>query len=96
MESRIVVQVDFYATIQRAFGAQSMRFELDPSSTVRQLLARLCTTDRQRERIFQSPETVRKDVTILRNGRNINFLNGLETQLRAEDKLAIFPPVAGG
>ncbi len=96
MENQIVVQVDFHATIQRIFGTRSMRFDLYPASTVRQLLARLCTTDRQRKSIFQSPETIRKEVTIFRNGRNIVFLNGLDTQLHGEDIIAIFPPVAGG
>ena len=96
MENHIVVQVDFYATIQPIFGTRSMRFDLYPASTVRHLLTRLCTTDRQRKSIFQSPETIRKDVTIFRNGRNIVFLNGLDTQLHGEDIIAIFPPVAGG
>lgn len=96
MESQITVQVDFYATIQRIFGTRSMRFDLYPPATVRQLLAQLCTTDRRRKSIFQSPETIRKDVTIFRNGRNIVFLNNLDTQLHEEDKIAIFPPVAGG
>jgi molybdopterin converting factor small subunit len=35
-------------------------------------------------------------VSIYQNGRNINFLNSLDTQLHGEDKIAIFPPVAGG
>ena len=96
MNIRIAVQVDFYATIQPVFGLRSMRIDLDPAATVGQLLARLCTTDRQRDSIFQSSETIRKDVRILQNGRDINFLNGLETPLHGEDKIAIFPPVAGG
>ena len=96
MENKIVVQVDFYATIQRIFGSRSMRFDLYPATTVRQLLVRLCTTDHQRKSIFQSAETLRKDVTVFRNGRNIIFLNGLDTQLHGEDVIAIFPPVAGG
>ena len=30
------------------------------------------------------------------NGRNISFLNGLETKIKENDKIAIFPPGAGG
>ena len=96
MNIRIAVRVDFYATLQRVFATRSMRFDLDPSATVGQLLAQLCKTDGERNSIFQSPETIRKDVRVLRNGRDINFLNGLGTQLHGEDKIAIFPPVAGG
>jgi len=35
-------------------------------------------------------------VNILKNGRNIYFLNGLSTLLEEGDLIAVFPPVAGG
>ncbi|MHA1977764.1 MAG: ubiquitin-like small modifier protein 1 [Candidatus Hodarchaeales archaeon] len=35
-------------------------------------------------------------VVILINGRNMSLFNGIETQLREGDIIAIFPPVAGG
>ncbi|KAA8923140.1 ubiquitin-like small modifier protein 1 [Thermoplasma sp.] len=37
-----------------------------------------------------------KNVIILINGNNITSLNGLETELKDEDKIDLFPPVAGG
>jgi len=36
------------------------------------------------------------DVNVLKNGRNIHFLNGLETPLSEGDVIALFPPAAGG
>jgi molybdopterin synthase sulfur carrier subunit len=33
---------------------------------------------------------------ILVNGRDIEFLNGLETKLKEGDTVTIFPPVGGG
>jgi len=35
-------------------------------------------------------------VSILQNGRNIQFVDGLESELADGDVVAIFPPVAGG
>jgi len=35
-------------------------------------------------------------ITILINGRNILYLDGLETELNSDDKVTIFPQVAGG
>jgi sulfur-carrier protein len=39
---------------------------------------------------------LRPSISILRNGRNLNYLDGLDTRLAEEDVIAIFPPVAGG
>jgi molybdopterin converting factor small subunit len=35
-------------------------------------------------------------IAILVNGRNINFLQGLNTSLVPGDKVTIIPPAAGG
>ncbi len=35
-------------------------------------------------------------INILLNGRNIEYLNNLETRVRHVDTLYLFPPVAGG
>jgi len=35
-------------------------------------------------------------ITVIKDGRNITYLNGLETELKEGDKLSIFPPVGGG
>jgi molybdopterin synthase sulfur carrier subunit len=48
------------------------------------------------ERIFASPGTLRDVVNILNNGRNVHFMNGLDTTLDEDDVIALFPPVAGG
>jgi len=39
---------------------------------------------------------LRKDMTILVNGKPIRLLEGVNTPLKDEDVIAIFPPVAGG
>lgn len=39
---------------------------------------------------------IRPFVKILVNGRHIEFLQGMKTQLSDDDDVAIFPPVAGG
>jgi molybdopterin synthase sulfur carrier subunit len=92
----MVVQVDFYATIKSAFGTQSMHVDLSPAATVIQLLESICQTRGSREAILESSGQIRKDITILKNGRNISFLNGPQTEIQHGDTIAIFSPVAGG
>ncbi|MHA2242834.1 MAG: MoaD/ThiS family protein [Candidatus Thorarchaeota archaeon] len=41
-------------------------------------------------------QEIKSDITILKNGREIRFLAGLETDLDSGDEISIFPIVAGG
>jgi MoaD family protein len=90
------VQVDFHATIQKVFGEKSIKFALGSPPSVRNLMEQLCTSQERYENIFDNAKHLRKDVTILKNGRNIVFLGGLDTELTSGDKIAVFPPVVGG
>ncbi|MBC7341807.1 MAG: MoaD/ThiS family protein [Clostridia bacterium] len=36
------------------------------------------------------------DITVLVNGRNIQFLQGMATPLNPDDEVTLIPPVAGG
>lgn len=51
-----------------------------------------------KEEIFTDYQTgkLKDNVNILVNGREIQFLNRLETRVEDGDTVAIFPPVAGG
>jgi MoaD family protein len=71
--------------------------EFTEGATLRTLLADL--TGRYRglgELMFATPDTLRDFVNILKNGRNIHFLSGLNTPLEGGDVIALFPPIAGG
>jgi molybdopterin synthase sulfur carrier subunit len=37
-----------------------------------------------------------KGVSILVNGKNISYMDGMETELKAADEVALLPPAAGG
>jgi sulfur-carrier protein len=47
-------------------------------------------------KVLDESGQLRSSVNILCNGRNIKYLNGLDTRLADEDVIAIFPPIAGG
>jgi molybdopterin synthase sulfur carrier subunit len=93
---RITVTVKSFATLREVMDAE-VRMEVTRGATIRSLLAEL--TGRYEGLaglIFASPGTLRDFVNILRNGRNIHFLAGLDTPLDEGDLIALFPPVAGG
>jgi molybdopterin synthase sulfur carrier subunit len=90
------VEATFYGPLTKIFQEGTKQFTLSEAPNIRALLEVLCRSRAGRERIFVEDGNVRKDITILRNGRNIVFLNGLDTELNAGDSVAIFPPTHGG
>jgi MoaD family protein len=93
---QITVTVKSFATLREIMDAE-VRMEFTKGATIRSLLAEL--TGRYEGLaglIFATPDTLRDFVNILKNGRNIHFLAGLDTPLDEGDLIALFPPVAGG
>jgi molybdopterin synthase sulfur carrier subunit len=90
------VEATFYGPLTKIFQERRKQLALRDAPNVRALVEVLCTSPAGRKRIFDQDGKVRPDITILRNGRNIVFLSGLDTQLYAGDSVAIFPPTHGG
>ena len=90
------VKVKLFASIREVFQEKEREFELERVSNIRELLDLLCNTYERRHRIFDQAGEIRADVTILKNGRHIYFLDGIQTELKEGDTIAIFPPVYGG
>ena len=90
------VRVKTFATFREVMDSQ-IDVELPEGATIRILLDEL--TGRYgglKELMFAAPETLRDFVNILKNGRNIHYLAGLDTPLDDGDVITMFPPVAGG
>jgi len=90
------IKVKFFASMSDVFQEKEREIELKKASNIRELLEFLCNTYERRQRIFDQSGQIRSDVTILKNGRHIYFLDGIQTELKEGDTIAIFPPVYGG
>ena len=90
------VYVKAFATFREVMDSQ-LELDFPTGATIRMLLAEL---DGRYNGLgvlmFSAPGTLRDFVNILKNGRNIQFLAGLDTPLDDGDVIALFPPVAGG
>lgn len=90
------IHVKTFATFREVMES---RFDMEypQGATIRTLLHDLEKKyDGAGDSIFASPGTLRDFVNILKNGRNVHFINGLDTALDEGDVIALFPPVAGG
>ena len=90
------VLVKAFATFREVMDSQ-IDMDLQEGATILTLLDEL--TGRYKglgEMMFDTDGTLRNFINILRNGRNVHFLAGLETPLHDGDVIALFPPLAGG
>jgi molybdopterin synthase sulfur carrier subunit len=91
----MIIKVKAFARFREAFGKEQ-DIELDGTATVMDLLTELCAPHDAHDMIFDESGMIKKYVNILVNGRHIQSLSGIKTELAGGDEVAIFPPVAGG
>lgn len=90
------MEVRFYATLRSVVGGRSVALD-DPPATAGELLERLCDEyDGLRERVLDEQGQIRQFVAVMIDGRDVRHLEGLQSRLRADSEIDIFPPVAGG
>ncbi|KXB00111.1 hypothetical protein AKJ47_00005 [candidate division MSBL1 archaeon SCGC-AAA261G05] len=92
-----MVKVKFFASFREAVGEKGV--EAKSAENIEILLEKLVEQFGEKlEHQFyeQKSGELRDSVNILVNGRGINLLEGLETPLKDNDTVAIFPPVGGG
>jgi len=91
------VKVRAFAALHDLIGG-SVVLELPEGSTVRSLLEELARRFGRafREAVLDEGGGLAKFVKVLVNGRDIDFLSGLDTALEDGDEVFLFPPVGGG
>lgn len=89
------INVQFFATFRDIFGTKAMEVTVKPGTTIGELLGLIFNTEERRKKIFANGK-IKPYVIILKNGRHIQHLNGLETEIGKGDTISIFPPIAGG
>lgn len=90
------VTVKTFATLRRFLEKES-QVTVENGTTAGDLLLMLSAAHPGlKNELFNENGELRKYVNILKNGRNIHFLNKLGTVIEEDDVIAIFPPSGGG
>lgn len=93
----IKATVKLFASFKEITKKREIEIEIEEGSTILQLLEKLFEQfGPLREQIFDENNMLNEWIQILKNGRSIKFLDGIETKLTNGDVIAVFPPVAGG
>ncbi len=90
------VKVKLFAQIAEIAG--SNEFEIEGEDVRDVLKALVSEVAELEEQLFKDDEhaELRDDKIVLKDGRNIGYLDGLDTEVEEGDKISIFPVVGGG
>jgi len=89
------VEITLYGTLARITGEKSSDLE---ASTLKEAIGVLTEKygEQLKNRIYDEKGNLRRFVNIYVNGKDIRFLEHLDTELSDHDKVSIIPAVGGG
>ena len=91
------MQIKVYATLRELLGLTSLSMSVATMSTVGDVLRALGRSYPKLEaKLWDAEQNRTGYVTVLLNGRSIDYLQGLATPVGDTDVIALFPPVGGG
>lgn len=92
-----MMRVRVFGTLRQFVGAKEIDLDLAPGDTIHHLVAKISVAYPVLEnKIVDGEGKLQGSINILVNGRNIRFLDDLDSVLQAGDELALFPAVGGG
>lgn len=93
----MILKVNLFATLRITTGLSSVEVEIEGPVTIRRLIDLVCakTTAQLRDDLLEG-DTIKKGTLLLVDGRNVLFLDGLETVVTEEQEITFFPPGGGG
>lgn len=90
------LELRFFATFREAVGSKTIGREYEDDSTVGDVLTALEDEFEGLAGQLIEDGDLRPQINVLKNGREVLHIDGIETTLADGDTLSIFPPVAGG
>ncbi len=95
-EEPVSLELRFFANFRQAVGQKTvMREYPDLPVRIETVLADLEATYPELA-LFDETGDLREYISVLKNGQNILHLEGLDTEVGPDDRISLFPPVAGG
>ena len=90
------LELRFFATFRAAVGQKTIHREYPDGSTVGEVLLSLEEEFEGLGGELVEAGEIRDQLSVLKNGREVLHMEGIETVMEDGDRLSVFPPVAGG
>ena len=85
--------IKLFGNLRRLAGVSQAQAS---GATVRQAIETLCVNNAALRDAILHGDALRANVRVMVNGYDVELAQGLDTPVRADDQMAIFPPIAGG
>ena len=91
------MQIRVYATLRDIVGRSTIEMPVGAGMAAGQVLTQLAGDHPGLQRkLWDADGQLTGFVTVLLNGRALDYLNGLDTLVADDDTMSLFPPVGGG
>ena len=93
-----MIKVKFFATIRLVTGVSEIDIKVTSPVTVSQLIeiaSKILKKDLKSE-LLENDREIKHGTIILLNGKNILHIDKLNTLIKDNDTVSIFPPAGGG
>lgn len=91
------MNIKVYATLRDVVGGPAVQLNGADELTVERMLDELCRRYPDlRPKLMLKADELHPALHILVNGRDMRYINGLDTVITSRDEVRIFPPVGGG
>ena len=91
------MQVKLYASLRVAAGTKMLEVEFHPGINIRDVLVEVTQRYPILDKyIWKEPGELSELAHVFVNSENIRHLDTLNTQLKPDDRVDIFPPLVGG
>lgn len=94
--SLMEIELKLFATFREAVGSKQVTRKYDDGATVADVLRALETSYEGLDGQLMEDGALRPQINVLKNGREVQHIEGPDTELADGDTLSLFPPVAGG
>jgi molybdopterin synthase sulfur carrier subunit len=92
----VELELRLFATFREAAGGKTLTRNFEQGVTVREVLTVLESEFGGLSGQLLDGDEIQPQLNVLKNGREVLHLDGLDEELTDGDRLSLFPPVAGG
>jgi molybdopterin synthase sulfur carrier subunit len=90
------ITLKFFATFREVVGSKTVDREVADGTTVGEVLTGVEDEYPGLEGELLAEGTLNPQINVLKNGREVRYMDGIDTPVDDGDTVSVFPPVAGG